>query len=72
MNQWWTNGALHREDGPAIEYEDGTREWYLLGIQVIEDVVKDVVQRERFYRLLSRLPAKTGTSTSPRWQRSWV
>ena len=50
MNQWWTNGALHREDGPAIEYEDGTKEWYLLGIQVIEDVVKDVVQRERFYK----------------------
>jgi hypothetical protein len=23
------NGRLHREDGPAIEYADGTKEWYL-------------------------------------------
>ena len=22
------NGLLHREDGPAIEYDDGEKEWY--------------------------------------------
>ena len=50
ISQWWLNGVLHRENGPAIEYEDGTKEWYLLGIQVIEKLVIDVVQRETFLK----------------------
>ena len=25
------NGKYHREDGPAVEYADGTKEWYLNG-----------------------------------------
>ena len=25
------NGVLHREDGPAIEYANGTKHWYLNG-----------------------------------------
>jgi hypothetical protein len=28
---WYLNGKLHREDGPAVECTDGTREWYLNG-----------------------------------------
>jgi len=24
-------GELHREDGPAVEYNDGTKEWWLNG-----------------------------------------
>jgi hypothetical protein len=23
------NGKIHREDGPAVEYVDGSKEWYL-------------------------------------------
>ena len=26
-------GKWHREDGPAIEYPNGTKEWWLNGIQ---------------------------------------
>ena len=26
-----TNGKLHRENGPAIEYTDGSKEWYVNG-----------------------------------------
>ena len=26
---WYINGKRHREDGPAIEYADGTKKWYL-------------------------------------------
>ena len=26
---WFLNGRLHREDGPAIEGADGTKHWYL-------------------------------------------
>jgi len=29
--QWWLNGKLHREDGPAYEWADGDRAWYLNG-----------------------------------------
>ena len=36
---YWVNndGALHRTDGPAIEYVDGTRKWYLNGERHRED-----------------------------------
>ena len=27
--EWYLNGQLHREDGPAIEYKDGYKAWYL-------------------------------------------
>ena len=29
--QWFKDGALHREDGPAIEREDGHKEWFING-----------------------------------------
>ena len=28
---WYLNGKLHREDGPAVEYPDGTKKWYRNG-----------------------------------------
>lgn len=28
---WWLNERLHREDGPAIEYADGSKWWYING-----------------------------------------
>ena len=28
---WYRNGKLHHEDGPAVEWADGTRFWYLDG-----------------------------------------
>jgi hypothetical protein len=29
--RWFKNGLLHRESGPAVEYFDGSKEWYLEG-----------------------------------------
>ena len=26
---WWSHGKLHREDGPAVEWANGDKEWYL-------------------------------------------
>jgi hypothetical protein len=26
---WFINGLRHREDGPAIEYQDGTKAWFI-------------------------------------------
>jgi hypothetical protein len=31
------NGRLHREDGPAVEWPDGSKEWYLDGKRHRED-----------------------------------
>jgi len=42
-----TNGKLHREDGPAIEYANGDKVWYINGIKhrldgpAVEDVNGD-------------------------------
>lgn len=29
--EWFQNGKLHREDGPAVEHDDGQEWWYLNG-----------------------------------------
>ena len=31
---WYWRGRLHREDGPAIEWANGTKEWYRNGVSV--------------------------------------
>jgi hypothetical protein len=33
---WFLNGKLHREDGPAIEYEFGHKVWFLNGKSLTE------------------------------------
>ena len=33
---WYLNGKLHREDGPAIEWADVNKNWYLNGIEYTE------------------------------------
>jgi len=33
---WYLNGSPHREDGPAVEYADGAKRWYLNGEQLTE------------------------------------
>ncbi len=35
--EWYKNGKLHREDGPACEYANGHKEWYLNGRTHRED-----------------------------------
>jgi hypothetical protein len=35
--EWFLNGMLHREDGPAIECANGDKEWYLNGKYHRED-----------------------------------
>jgi broad-specificity NMP kinase len=33
---WYLNDKLHREDGPAFEWADGTKEWWLDGEELTE------------------------------------
>ena len=35
--EWYLNGKLHREDGPAVEYASGYKAWYLNGKRHRED-----------------------------------
>ena len=39
FNKYWKNkeGQYHREDGPAIEYSNGTRIWFKNGLKHRED-----------------------------------
>jgi len=34
--EWRFEGLLHRENGPAIEWADGTKSWLLNGVQLTE------------------------------------
>ena len=33
---WLINGHLHREDGAAIEWDDGAKEWWVHGKQLLQ------------------------------------
>ena len=37
--EWCLDGQIHREDGPAIEWADGGRSWFLNGKRVTEEEV---------------------------------
>ena len=38
---WFKNGKLHRINGPAIEFSNGEKRWYLHGKKVTQqDVIK--------------------------------
>jgi len=34
--RWYLKGKLHREDGPAIEWANGTKHWYLKGKELTQ------------------------------------
>ena len=34
---WYSIGKLDRTDGPAVEYSDGAREWWLNGVEYTEE-----------------------------------
>ena len=34
---WYCNGKVHREDGPAIEWDNGDKAWYFNGKAHRED-----------------------------------
>lgn len=42
---WQLNGNLHREDGPAIECVNGTKEWWLNDKQYTEEEFNCVTKK---------------------------
>jgi len=35
--RWYQNGKCHRLDGPAVEYANGTKYWYIEGVEYSEE-----------------------------------
>ena len=42
--EWYLNGKLHREDGPAVEYSNGSKRWYLNDQQYTEQEFNHMIQ----------------------------
>ena len=73
--EWRQDGILHREDGPAASYRDGTQEWYQHGHLHRDDgpAVSSPAGFERWYKngVLHRTngPALTSLSNYQEW---WI
>ena len=39
--EWYLNDQRHREDGPAIECQDGSKFWYIEGKEISEQEFLD-------------------------------
>ena len=46
------NGIWHREDGPAIEYSNGDKSWYINGISYNEQEYKYEIRSRKLKQLL--------------------
>ena len=50
---WKTlNGSLHMEDGPAIEWNGGTKEWWVNGISYTKQEYKYEIRSRKLKQLL--------------------
>ena len=46
---WCLDGQLHREDGPAIEYPDGVKRWFLNDVHYTEEEFKKKIAPVKEY-----------------------
>ena len=42
---WVLNNQVHREDGPAVIYDDGSRYWYLNAVSYTEAEFNEAIKR---------------------------
>lgn len=45
-------GYFHREDGPAIEYSDGEKQWWLNGVRYTEEKYKRKIRLKKLRQIL--------------------
>ena len=57
LNYWYHTKILHREDGPAIEYANGYKVWFIDGKWLTEEQFNNhpKVQHYRFSVLLEKV-----------------
>jgi len=48
----WKGYLIHRENGPAIEWDNGDRMWYLNGIRYSEEDYLKMMNLKNKYRVL--------------------
>jgi hypothetical protein len=51
-NSWRVNRNLHREDGPAVEWNNGDKSWYLNGVEYTEQEYKYKMRSIKLKELL--------------------
>ena len=52
-DEWWfVDGELHREDGPAVLYSDGYKEWWIKGKQYTESDFKAMQRSKKIKDIL--------------------
>jgi len=44
---WYLNEKLDRRDGPAVEYADGTKQWWFCGEHLTEEQWKKKVSKDK-------------------------
>ena len=49
IKEWFLNGELHREDGPAFEWSDGDKAWYLNGKELTKKQHKKATRKHKEY-----------------------
>ena len=51
---WYKENLLHRKGGPAIEYANGDKEYYLNGVEYTEQEFKIYLREKKLKRVLCR------------------
>lgn len=46
------NGKFHREKGPAVEYSDGEKEWWIHGVQYTEEEFNQLLEKKNLHEKL--------------------
>jgi len=52
---WRLNGKLHREDGPAYEWVDGTKEWWINGNYISNSCAIELPNGTKYYTFEGKL-----------------
>ena len=52
---WYKNGQRHREDGPAIEFADGSKRWHLNDKYYSEQDWKIALRKIKLERVLKKI-----------------
>ena len=50
--EYWKNNKLHRLDGPAIEWKNGYRSFYIKGKLLTEKQFNEKIRRRNFFKKL--------------------
>ena len=50
--RWYLNNQLHRTDGPAIEYYNGYKYWYINGVGLSEKEYLRLIRKKKLIEIL--------------------